>query len=61
MHLPPEQVPRGPYVGGIDVRLRQHAPPQEPTTPHRPTLCWAFERGPTTWKLGCTTGVAQRP
>ena len=26
MHSPPEPVARGPHVGGIDVRLRQHAP-----------------------------------
>jgi transposase len=30
------------------------------TTP-RPTLFLAFELGVTTWKLGCTTGAAQRP
>ena len=29
MHSPPEQVARGPHLGGIDVRLRQHAPPQQ--------------------------------
>jgi transposase len=31
------------------------------TTTHRPTLFLAFELGVTTWKLGFTTGVAQRP
>jgi transposase len=30
-------------------------------TPHRPTLFLAFELGVTTWKLGFTTGMAQRP
>jgi hypothetical protein len=30
------------------------------TTP-RPTLFLAFELGVTTWKLGFTTGAAQRP
>jgi hypothetical protein len=30
-------------------------------TPHRPTLLLAFELGVTTWKLGFTTGMAQRP
>ena len=31
------------------------------TTTHRPTLFLAFALGVTTWKLGFTTGVAQRP
>jgi len=31
------------------------------TTTHRPTLFLAFELGVTTWKLGFTPGVAQRP
>jgi hypothetical protein len=26
-----------------------------------PTLFLAFELGENTWKLGCTTGAAQRP
>jgi hypothetical protein len=30
-------------------------------TTDRPTLFLAFELGVTTWKLGFTTGVAQRP
>jgi transposase len=30
-------------------------------TTHRPTLFLAFELGVTTWKLGFTTGMAQRP
>jgi hypothetical protein len=30
------------------------------TTP-RPTLFLAVELGVTTWQLGCTTGLAQRP
>jgi transposase len=32
-----------------------------PATSHRPTLFLAFELGANTWKLGFTTGVAQRP
>ena len=28
---------------------------------HRPTLCLAFALGVTTWKLGFTTEMAQRP
>src|SRR4029453_6035075 len=30
-------------------------------TTHRPTLFLAFELGVNTWKLGFTTGAAQRP
>jgi hypothetical protein len=30
-------------------------------TTHQPTLFLAFELGVNTWKLGFTTGAAQRP
>jgi transposase len=33
----------------------------DPQTTHRPTLFLAFELGVNTWKLGFTTGAAQRP
>jgi hypothetical protein len=34
---------------------------KDQATTHRPTLFLAFELGVTTWKLGFTTGAAQRP
>ncbi len=37
------------------------APHTDQATTHRPTLFWVFELGMTTWKLGVTTGMAQRP
>jgi hypothetical protein len=37
------------------------APPIDRNTSHRPTLFLAFDLGVHTWKLGVTTGVAQRP
>jgi hypothetical protein len=33
----------------------------DPATTHAPTLLLAFELGVSQWKLGVTTGVAQRP
>ena len=37
------------------------APRTDQATTQRPTLFLAFELGVTTWKLGFTTGAAQRP
>jgi hypothetical protein len=34
---------------------------KDQATTHQPTLFLAFELGVNTWKLGFTTGAAQRP
>jgi hypothetical protein len=36
-------------------------PCMDQQTTGTPTVCLAFELGENTWKLGCTTGAAQRP
>jgi hypothetical protein len=40
---------------------RPAVPRTAQATTHRPTLVLAFALGVTPWKLGCTTGMAQRP
>jgi len=54
-----------PYVLNHARRSPTRATPAatytDQATPHRPTLFLAFELGVTTWKLGFTTGMAQRP